>query len=240
MLDLSNDTLVHLGGAADGNPASSVGRNTVAWYKRKVPVCHFHVREVHGGPGTLPAPLLVSPSNNTHAVRWGDLLWESKPDLLQEWSSRICTSEYVNYALHPWLDASKLAKINKKINKKINVLWEGGGISIVKIKKKKHWKFVMVYEQLLFSVLVSHLALAFKFLKGWRTVRYFKLHFSDAWSTTCFRKPGLQYLSFSFKACQTCSKCTQNHAWLNYFADSFPVLNQDSYPHQAAVLLLLE
>lgn len=137
-------------------------------------------------------------------LRLDGVIWSRSESLIC--CNNGAAAEYVHQsvwtALHPWLDAGILAKVNKKIN---TLSCEKKYIYIVK-KKKNHWKFVVVCEQLLFSVLVSHLALAFKFLEGWRTFRYFKLHFSDAWSMICFRKPGLQCLSFSFKAYQTCSK----------------------------------
>jgi len=60
-------------------------------------------------------------------------------------------------------------------------------------------------------------------------------HLRDAWRMPHSRETVLQDLSFSFKACQTCSKHIQNDAWLNSFAVSFSLLSQYSYCHQAAI-----
>lgn len=51
------------------------------------------------------------------------------------------------------------------------------------------------------------------------------------------RETVLQDLSFSFKACWTCSKHIQNSTQLNSFEDPFSNLSQYSYCHQAAILL---
>lgn len=136
-------------------------------------------------------------------------------------------------------------QINQEIHFLVQSKWKRknnqyfSGVKKKKIPEKLLWRKpdLTVCEQLLFSVLVSHLALAFRLLKDWRTFRYFKLHLFDAWSMTFLREPVLQYLSFSFKACQAHSKHIQNHARLIYFADPFSTLSQDSYRQHSALLL---